>query len=513
MSDDRSFNKKRIAKNTALLYVRMFLTMIVGLYTSRVVLNTLGVSDYGIYNVVGGIVTMLSFLNGAMTASSQRFISYGLGKGDKVELNRVFSTSINIHLLIALIIFAFAETVGLWLVNTHLNIEASRMTAANWVYQFSILTFMLTVLSVPYNSCIVAHEHMNAFAYISILEVTLKLVIVYCLLLFEYDKLILYGILVFAVALIIRICYGTYCKRHFEECTYHFILDKELFKKMFSFAGWSIIGNIGFTLRNPASNIILNIFFGTTVNAARGIAMQVSGIVTTFSGNFSIAVTPQITKQYAAGNIETSSKLVYAGARYSFYLLSLITIPFLINIDYVLQLWLGIVPEYTSIFLALALLADLLYALSESVTVALQATGRIKVFQIGICILMLSELPVTYILLKLGMPPYVAMYPTLATNTIAIFFRFYLLKKMIPFYDFKYYITHVFVRSILLFTLCYFICSYIHKFFHNNFITVVVTSAISVCIISLVIYTFGMTKLERKMLINKFINLVNRIIN
>ena len=299
-------SNKRIAKNTLLLYFRMVLIIIVGLYTSRVVLNTLGVSDYGIYNVVGGIVSMLAFLNSAMVAASQRFISFELGTDDSERLKKVFCTSVSIHIVLALIIFLIAETLGLWFVNTHLNIPAERMGAANWVYQCSILTLMLTVVSVPYNSCIVAHEHMKAFAYVSILEAVLKLLVVYLLLVGAVDKLVLYAILVAAVAFVIRIIYGIYCKRHFEECTYRFVLDRKLFKEMFAFAGWSIIGNLGFSMKDQGSNIILNLFFGTAVNAARGIAMQVNGIISNFSNNFTMALNPQITKQYAAGGTKAS---------------------------------------------------------------------------------------------------------------------------------------------------------------------------------------------------------------
>ena len=313
-------NNKRIAKNTALLYFRMLLTIIIGLYTSRVVLNTLGVSDYGVYNIVGGIVAMLAFLNAAMVASSQRFISFELGIGNLEKLKTVFCTSVSIHVLLAGIILLVAETVGLWFVNTRLNIPSERMEAANWVYQYSILTLILTIISVPYNSCIVAHEHMKAYAYVSIVEVFLKLLVVYLLQLGCFDKLVLYAMLMTIVAFIVRFIYVFYCKRHFSECIYHFIFNKDLFKEMFAFAGWSIIGNLGFSFKDQGSNIILNLFFGTAVNAARGIALQVNGIVSNFSYNFTMALNPQITKQYAAGNVEESAKLVYAGCRYSFYL-------------------------------------------------------------------------------------------------------------------------------------------------------------------------------------------------
>jgi len=486
-----------------MLYIRMSITMLVGLYASRVVLSTLGISDYGVYNVVGGMVAMLSFLNTGMTAASQRFISYELGRGSDRKLNRVFSTSVNIHVFIALIILFLAETVGLWFVNTQLNINLERIEAANWVYQFSIMTFMLSVLSVPYNSCIVAHEHIKVFAYIGILEMALKLVVVYLLVLFYFDKLILYAFLTLLVGVFIRICYGIYCSRNFEECKYHFIFDKKLFKEMFSFAGWSMVGSLGFAFKDQGLNIILNLFWGTAVNAARGVALQVSSLITTFSSNFSMALNPQITKQYAAGNAQESLALIYAGSRFTFFLLAIISVPFLINIDYVLKLWLGVVPEYTSIFLKLSLLVSLLYSLSGSVTVGIQATGNIKVFQIGICIMMLFEIPVAYILLRLGFPPYSAFYPGLVTNTIAIFFRFYLLKRMIPKCNFMYYTVHVLFRCLIIFGFSWMICEYIHNFFNETFLTMIVTSIIALCIMSITIWTWGMLGKERKLILAK----------
>ena len=360
-------NNKRIAKNTLLLYVRMLFTIIVGLYTSRIVLNTLGVNDYGLYNVVGGIVSMLGFLNSAMTAASQRFISFELGKQNKQKLEEVFSTSVTIHIIIACIIFITAETIGLWFLNTHMNIATSRMTAANWVYQCSIFTFMISVISVPYNACIVAHEHMKTFAYISIIEVSLKLAIVYLLLILSFDKLIIYAVLLLCVSLIIRMIYGIYCKKKFEECTYRFHFNKKLFLEMFSFAGWSIIGNLGFSLKDQGSNVVLNLFCGTAINAARGVALQVNGIISNFSNNFLMALNPQITKQYATGDIPKSIQLVYAGCRYSFYLLSIISIPVMVNLDYILSLWLGIVPPYTKEFLFLTLITAPKPLLSEGI--------------------------------------------------------------------------------------------------------------------------------------------------
>ena len=470
-----SVNNRRIAKNTLLLYIRMLLIIIVGLYTSRVVLNTLGVTDYGIYNVVGGIVSMLAFLNSAMVAASQRFISFELGTGNLERLKKVFCTSVSIHIALAFIILLIAETIGLWFVNTHLNIPTERMTAANWVYQCSILTLILTVVSVPYNSCIVAHEHMKAFAYVSIVEAVLKLLIVYILLVGNIDKLILYAILVAGVAFIVRIIYGIYCKRHFEECSYRFVFDRRLFKEMFAFAGWSVIGNLGFSFKDQGSNIILNLFFGTAVNAARGVAMQVNGIISNFSSNFTMALNPQITKQYAAGDVESSMKLVYAGCRYSFYLLLLITVPVMINREYLLKLW----------------------VMASPIVTALQATGKIKVFQITICLIMLSELPLAYLILKNGGEPYMAMYPTILVMLVGLFARFILLKRQMPTYRLRYFTINIVCKNLLIGLFCFLISAWVHGFFQQNIIWFLLTSLIAFVISSLVIYATGLFKEER----------------
>lgn len=498
-----SVNNKRIAKNTLMLYFRMFIITIVGLYTSRVVLQTLGVTDFGIYNVVGGIISMAAFLNTAMVSASQRFLSFELGRGDGGRLKRVFCNSVNIHAAICIIAIVLAETVGLWLVNNKLVIPDDRMVAANWVYQASIFSFMISVMSVPYNSAIVAHEKMSAFAYISILDVTLKLLVVYMLLIIPFDKLIVYSILMVCVVTLIRLCYTFYCKRHFEECTYHFIFDTLLFREMFSFVGWSIIGNLGFTLKNPLSNIILNIFFGPSVNASRGVAMQVSSHIKTFAHSFTMALNPQITKQYAAGYLDESRKLVYAGSRYTFYLLTLISIPVIINVDYILHLWLGFVPEFTAQFVIFTIITSLLYALSECVTKAILATGHIKWFQIGICIIMLSELPLAWWVLELGYPPYAAMWPSILTYTLALFYRFYLIHHYVEGYNFVDYFIHVVLRCFIIFI---FSCglSYIVSIpFSSTLSGLIVSTFLCLVITILIILIIGMDKGERNIIFSK----------
>lgn len=320
MLNQTSDNNKRIAKNTLLLYFRMLFMMVVSLYTSRVILNALGVEDFGIYNVVGGVVAMFTVISGSLSAAISRFITYELGKGDQSKLNRIFSASVTIQLLLSLIIVVLIESVGVWFLNAKMTIPEDRMTAANWVLQFSIITFVINLISVPYNAAIIAHEKMSAFAYISILEALCKLAIAFLIMCSPIDKLIYYAVLMCIVAVIVRLTYGHYCKKHFSECTYHFLWDKELLSKMFSFAGWQFFGTGSYMLMTQGVNILLNFFFGPVVNAARGIAVQVDGIIQQFVNNFTTAINPQITKSYAGDNKAYMFLLIYTGAKYSYFL-------------------------------------------------------------------------------------------------------------------------------------------------------------------------------------------------
>lgn len=510
MSKNDNYN--RIAKNTIMLYLRMFFTVLVGLYTSRVVINVLGVSDYGLYNVVGGILSMVSFINTAMIVSSQRFITYELGKGEKARSNEVFCTSVNIHITIAIIIFVLAEFLGVWFLNNHINMEPNRIVAANWVFQCSLISFMMGIISVPFTSHIVAHEKMGVYAYGSIVSTTLKLIIVYLLLIINYDKLIVYAILTVIVSVTMSIFYVLYCYRKFKECRYRFYMDRQIFKAMFSFAGWSFFGNMGYSLNNQLSNIILNIFFGTTINAARGIAGTVNNIVTSFATNFTMAMNPQITKQYSAGNISESQRIVYEGARLSFYLMSIISIPLIINVDYVLKLWLGLVPTYSSVFLFIILMSSLLYTLSQPITVAIQATGKIACFQIGICIIMLSEIPIAYVILKCGGKPYDAMAVDVIISFVALVFRFIVLKKLVPSYSVRYYFLDVVLKCIVVFVLCLSVSYVIRMQFDNGFLVLIVSSLISLIISIPLIYLLGINKMERVFVKQKMVLVYKKVI-
>ena len=382
-------NNKRVAKNTLFLYFRMILIMLVTLYTSRVVLAELGIKDYGIYNVVGGVVAMFSFLNNSMSSATQRFLTFELGRSNMGRLKKVFAASLNIHIAIGIVIVLLAETVGLWFVNHKLVITPDRMVAANWVYQFSILTFCVNIIQVPYNAVLIAHEKMSIYAYISILEAFLKLGIVYLLVIVPTDKLIAYGILVFVVQIVIRVIYQYYCRRHYEESQFRLYWDKDLYKQMSGFAGWNLFGSVAWLMRDQGLNIVLNIFFGTAINAARGVASQVSSAVMGFISNFLVALNPQITKNYALGNVQEMEKLTYLGIKFSFLLLFTMAFPLCLNIDYVLHLWLVEVPDYTALFIILIMIDSLVGNLfGVPLMTSLSATGQIRDYQIVVsCII------------------------------------------------------------------------------------------------------------------------------
>ena len=493
-----SEDNKRIARNTLMLYLRMFVVMAISLYTSRVVLRTLGVDDYGIYNVVGGFVAMLAYLNSVFVSATQRFISFTLGEGNKEKLRRVFLTSVSVHLVIAGFILIVAETFGLWFVNAKLQIAPDRMVAANWVYQCSVFSLLATVINIPYKSSIISHEHMHFYAVIGIVEVVLKLAIVFMLLWLPGDKLIIYALLHFAISLFVPFWSMIYCRR-FEECKLGFGIDRPLFKEMFSYSGWVLVGGLGFSFKDHFSNIIMNLFLGTAINAARGVATQVNGIVMSFAENFLTSLSPQITKQYASGNLERCHELVVTGARLAFFLMSLVAIPLIINIDYVLTLWLGVVPDYTSIFIIITLISSTFHATSKTLTVSLQATGNIKLFQIGVAIIMLSELPIAYLLLKLEYPPYYAMLPAILTSIVAVIFRGFIYKRQVPSFDFNHYCVELFVKCLPLMVGCFIISYFINRLFSINFGTFIVSTLICLLIIVVTIYFIGLNKREKNL--------------
>lgn len=426
-----SESNKRLAKNTVILYLRMFLIMAIGLYTSRVVLRVLGVEDFGVYNAVGGFVAMFSLLSGTLTNAINRFLAFELGRGDRAKLVRVFSTSLNVMMMLSGVIIILGACIGLWFVSTQMSIPEGRGNAALWVLGCSLLTFAINLISVPYNAAIVAHERMSAFAYISLAEAALKLLIVYALTVSPVDKLKTYAVLMLAVAALTRLLYGIYCKRHFEECTYHLIYDGSLLREMTSFAGWNFVASSAGLINNSGVNLLMNIFFGVTVNAARGIAVQVSSSVTTFVSNFMMALNPQITKTYAQGDLTSMHALVCRGAKFGFFLTLFIVIPLCLETRYVLHLWLGIVPNYTVPFVSIALIATSVNVLSNTLITAVHATGNIKRFMIVTGAVEFMCFPLTYVAFKMGSSPTMAYYIYTVVYLVLMVLRLLLVKGLI----------------------------------------------------------------------------------
>lgn len=497
---DHSASNKRIAKNTLFLYVRMGLSILVNLYTVRVIWQVLGIDNYGIYNLVGGIVLMFQFLNSAMVVSSQRFISFELGKGNLDKLRKVFSISVTVHYLLAGAILLLAETLGLWFLNAKLNIPPDRMVAANWVYQCSILAFLVTVISVPYNACIVAHEHMKAYGYFGILEVLLKLGIVFLLMVIPFDKLITYAVLVLIVQVSIRIIYQIYCRRHFPECHYNYTRDPHLMRDMFSFAGWSFLGNMGFSVRDQGLNILINMFFNVAMNAAKGIAFQVANVIRNFSTNFQMALNPQITKLYATGEIDRMLLLLSRGCKFSFLLVMIIAVPLYFKAEYVLQLWLGNVDSNMVVFLQLSLITVLIESVVTPIVTTLQATGNIRRFQIIISIIMILNIPAAWIWLKIDLNPYSVMWVTIITSLIGIVARLVLLKEQIGF-SLKWFIRITCQPLIVPFILTTIPLYFLSSIFDKNTIANLVLFVGCTLILSTgSIYVFGLTKRERNVI-------------
>lgn len=430
MSGNQS-NNKRIAKNTMMLYFRMLLTMGVSLYTSRVILNTLGVEDYGIYGVVGGVIWMFSFITNSMSGATQRFLTFELGKGNKELSRKVFNISLEIYVFLAIMIFILGETVGLWFVQNKLVIPEARMDAALWVYQASVVTCMFTIITIPFNAAIISHEKMAAFAYISIYEVITKLVIVYLLLLFSFDKLKLYAILILVVQVSISLIYQIYSRRHFVETQLKFYYDKDLLLQMSGFAGWTLFGNVACIGYTQGINIVLNMFFGPVVNAARAVASQVEGVVNGFVSNFQTALNPQIVKNYAMGDLPQMHNLVFASCRYSFLLLFLLSLPIYIEAPTILEIWLKTVPNHTVNFLRITMIALLVGTQANPIMTAAGATGDIRKYQIVCGGLLLMILPFVYIVLKLGANAEAALIVYLFFIILAQIARFWMIRTMI----------------------------------------------------------------------------------
>lgn len=495
-------DNQRIAKNTMFLYFRMILIVCIGLYTSRVVLQTLGIIDYGIFNAVGGIVAMLSFLNTSMAASSQRFITYALGEGDDLEVSKAFNTSFWVHMLVALIVFVFAETVGLWFLYQKMVIPEERFTAALWVYQSSIFASVMAIMSVPFNSLIIAYERMSIFAYISIFEVLLNLIIVLLLSIGNSDKLILYAILFLGVRVIIFFVYKIYCNKYISASKFRIILEKDLFCRMVKFSLWSMNGHLALVGASQGINVLLNVFFGPAINAAHGVATQVQTHVYAFCTNFNLATKPQITKLYANSLLAEMHKMVIMSSKFSYYLMIILSLPVIININPILELWLGIVPDYSAQFVVIMLISSLVRSLSFPLIASVHATGDLKRFQLWEGTTLLMVVPIAYLLLKFfSVSPLVVMSVYLVLEFVAQLIRIWIVLPMIQM-PIKDYVGDV-VRPVIWVTvfIAMFPIGYTQLPLSQSLIVVLVSIVFSVLYGIIIILFIGCSHKERHVII------------
>lgn len=500
-------NNKRIAKNTLLLYVRMLFMMVIGLYTSRVILDKLGEVDFGIYNVVGGFVTMFTVISGAMTTATQRFLSFEIGKGKDGNVKGIFSTMIYIHLFLALIILLLGEVVGVWFINTHMNFPSERYGAANWVFQLSLFVFILDVINVPYNGALIAYEKMSAFAYFSIFDAVFKLVICYVITLTPYDKLVVYAALIAVIQVSLLAMYFFYCRVKFKDCRFTGKYNKEYGKNVGSFVSWNLIGSFAGIAKEQGVNVVLNMFFGPAVNAARGVAYQVLSKLNGFVTNFQMAMNPQIIKNYASAELDNMYKLVFKGAKFSYLLLLTLSLPIVIEAPLILNLWLKEVPNYTVIFLQIAIFTALINTLSNPLIVTMHATGKVRDYQIVVGGLSLFTLPLVWVALKMGTAPYMAMVIAFAVEFVCHFARLYMLVRSIKFP------MMAFIKDVTLRVIVITVLSLILPILAYQSIHITIVRFLVVCILSFIStiglgYMLGFNKTDREDLRTKVVNTV-----
>lgn len=494
---------KRIAKNTVYMYVRMFITMIIGLYTSRVVLASLGFEDYGLYNVVGGIIAMFGFLNGAMTNTTSRYITFYLGKKDVKRLQEVFSTTFYIHALIAIIIVFLGETVGLWYVYNKLVIPDGRFDAAIWLYQFTIITAAANIISVPFNASVIAHEKMSTFAIIAVVDSVLKLSIALSISHASFDKLVYYGLMILIIQLMNNLIFWVYSTRKFEGISIKRVFDRPLFKEMFGFTGWNLFGNFSYVFFTQGLNLILNYFCGTAVNAARGIAVQVDGIVRQFANNVQTAINPQIIKSYAQSDKERFFSLIFASSRYCFYLLLLLALPIILEAEFLLTLWLGEFPNHTINFIRITLVTVTLEALVTPMFMANLASGKVKSYQMVLSIISLLFIPITYLAIKITKIPEIVFVCTLIMTIIEIIARVFIVHNQVGLPR-RLYLQRVLSNVVIVAISASILPALVHMKMAVGVLRFLIVGTVCVLSVGLVVYFIGINKQEREY-INNFL--------
>lgn len=482
----------------------------VQLYTVRVVLEALGASDYGINNVVGGVVYMFSFLSATMATASQRYFAFEIGRGDQFQLRKTFSMTLLIYCLISIIIFFLLETLGVWFLGAKINIPVNRIAAANWVYQFAVVSFFLTMFQVPYNALVIAYERMNFFAYVGVLEAVLKLSVAYLLTTGSYDKLVLYAALNLGVTFLVAAISIIYCLTNFKESRFKYYWNKSLFYEITSYSGWNLFGSLAALMNNQGVNIVLNMFFGPIVNAARAIAFQINTALNLFVQNFMTATRPQITKYHAQGDNEKMVDLVYRSSKFSFFLLFLVSLPIMFEMPFILKIWLNEVPEYTILFARIIIVTTMFDCLSYSIQAAFQATGKIKLYQTIVGIMVILNIPISYFLFKSNFPPQAALYVIFCNVVLCLFIRLALLKKLILELSIKRYISKV-LRPIFIVACLVGLAVYIStSLLQESFIRLCVTGIVSVFLTTITIVVFGTDREERAMVNEIIFKKINR---
>lgn len=500
--NDSSNNK--ILRNTLILYLRMGISMLIGLYTSRILLEALGIEDYGINNVVGGLVSMFSIISGSLTTSISRFLTFEIGKKNNEKLRAIFSTSIIIQLLLAITIIIICEILGGWFLNTHLTIHPNRLYAANIVFHLSLIVFAINLLSIPFGSLIIAYEKMSIYAYIGLTNTLLSLITTYVVYYSPKDKLIVNAILGFIVVVLNQLFYFLYTYYKFKNCRFSWSnIDLSLVKKLSSFAGWNFIGASSSILKDQGSNILLNLFFGPSVNAARGISNAVNRYISQFINNFTVAINPQITKSYAAGDSERLKLLTYSSSKYSFYLFYLFALPIFISTEFILTMWLKHVPDYTLIFTKFILLQSLIDTLSNPLITTMLATGNIKKYQIVVGGIQMMNFPTSYLFLKLGYSPYSIYIIAITTSILCFIARIIMLSKITSF-NAAEYITKVIQKVFYVFIYGIpipYILKYIldNTSIFNNLIIIIISFFSAL----LSVYFIGCNLAERKFITQK----------
>lgn len=496
-------SNKRIARNTLLLYFRMILLIFVQLYTVPIILKALGVEDYGIYNVVGGVVTLFSFVGSSLASGSQRFIAFEIGRGDNTRLKKVIDSTITIYFILAILSLILLEIAGYWFLNNRMNIPVDRMNASNWVFQLSVITFLVNLLSIPYNALVIAHERMSFFAYLSIFECLLKLIVAILLPYLLSDKLIVYAFLICLIAIILRIIYQLYCRHHFYECRhYHFSWKVYQGKELLIYSGWNMVGSVAFISKQQGLNVVINLFFGPLLNAAHSIAQQINGVLSQFINNIYIATRPQITKLYAGGNVEDMWKLVFSSGKLAFFLLMLITVPTLIEIETILNVWLHEVPPYTVPIARMMIISILIETLSNQVIGAYQAENKIKKYQLYSSTIILLNVPISYLALKLY--PENPVIPYLLSALLSVVYVCSILwnaQREIKL-DLKAYVRNVCLPNIVVYILVMgFVWACIHSF-PTSFLRVVLTVCFSILFSFMTIWILGLNSAEKRIVKN-----------